>query len=195
MQEWRGLRGSDRECLIGLWGLMGWGDTLADKRFLHFVKCCAAVIVATIKVKQVVKMTKFTKYRLYGQLKSGQKYASRWDITCHAFAHQRTRTPETKHTMPGKFGYLLLLDHASTKAALSFTVKPTLLTRPKRASASPTLSRILFSSALTSAGWSLKLANVSVLLVIAESSPSVSSKLVKYLSFFSTAASVGLDVL
>lgn len=39
MQEWRGLRGSDRECLIGLWGLVGLGDTLADKRFLHFVKC------------------------------------------------------------------------------------------------------------------------------------------------------------
>jgi len=42
------------------------------------VKCCAAVIVATIEGKQVVKMTKFTKYRLYGQLKSGQEYESRW---------------------------------------------------------------------------------------------------------------------
>jgi hypothetical protein len=78
MQQWLGLRRSGREGLIGLWELVGWGNALADKRFLHFVRCCAADIVATIEGKQVVKMTKLTKCRLHGQLGGGQKYASRW---------------------------------------------------------------------------------------------------------------------
>jgi len=75
--------------------------------------------------------------------------------------------------------YPRLLDHALINAALSSTVNPTLFTLPKRANASPTLSKTLFSSALTSPGWSLRLFNVSVLLVIAESTPKVSRKLVE----------------
>lgn len=88
-----------------------------------------------------------------------------------------------------------LRDQASIKSDLSFTDNPTLLTRPKRASASPTLSKTLFSSGLTSPAWSFRLVKVSELLVIAESSPRVSMKFDRYRSFFSAAASVGFEVL
>jgi hypothetical protein len=64
--------------------------------------------------------------------------------------HQ-SRSSKTKYKSSYDI-YRLLFDHTSMKAALSFTVNPTLLTRPSRASASPTLSKILFSSGLTSGG-------------------------------------------
>jgi len=47
--------------------------------------------------------------------------------------------------------YFLCLFHASTNAILSFTVKPTRLTRPNRANASPTLSKTRCSSNVVSA--------------------------------------------
>lgn len=91
--------------------------------------------------------------------------------------------------------HLLFFDQAFTNPALSFNVNPTLLTLPSRARASPTLSKTLLSSEFGSPG--LISVKVSVLLVIAESSPRVSRKLVKYLSFFSVAdiASLALAVL
>jgi len=89
--------------------------------------------------------------------------------------------------------YLLLFDHASIKSALSLTVNPTLLTRPKRAKASPTVSNTFLSSALISPG-SLELTNESVLLAMAESSAKLSKTFVKNLSFFS-AVSNGFEVL